>query len=623
MRHESDRPLRRSYYGLAVVFGVTVTAVALTAQGWRSRIPTFDLLTYVRSVHALLASGRLPEYGDIGSYGSFGPPGTAWLMVPSKLLFDDPRLSEYVGTGLLHGVTLLGLFLLGRKFFGTWCGCLAVVLYGLSSSGLFQAGSLWPIGRPDFFVWTVYLAAEWVTRRDARFFAAALGVWGVGMYVDMALAPVFFVLPVLWLVYRPPISVKPMLIAAALVLVVWYPYVHFEAGRDFSDVRSQLLLQYVFPSNLRSTWCNPGVRLRERGPTAGSVTAAVAQAGTGARDPSAFARAKDELDDRLLANFPSTRIPGARLVLLLMVLASLLVFGTAAPRAGPPAWKRPIFVVAAGVAVIGVLARLLVVPFVDVHGALPFLPINQTRTMAKLVVALALAVVAASVVGEFGRRLTRLLGIAPVGAGARPAAIGLAVPWFILAVVSESGRPERFLWLWPLQVLFLAAFVTNLLPHLGMPRLVAFLIAGVLAFALIDNSFLETRLRDWNAHGWSGRDARQVQVVDYIAAQLDREGRDRAAIGYQVFIYPFMAEYNRIDRRYKAGADFDLLFRYRRGIVNTDTCAEGVSPHDEFRVVQTTPEAEPSAPRSQVDVRPEQRFRLLRQFGSYQVFERS
>src|SRR5439155_26289524 len=50
----------------------------------------------------------------------------------STLLFHDPRLSEYVGTGLLHFLTLLGVFLLGRKYFGKWCGCLAVVLYGRS-----------------------------------------------------------------------------------------------------------------------------------------------------------------------------------------------------------------------------------------------------------------------------------------------------------------------------------------------------------------------------------------------------------------------------------------------------------------------------------------------------------
>jgi 4-amino-4-deoxy-L-arabinose transferase-like glycosyltransferase len=119
-------------YGLAVVVAVTAAAVALTAQGWRSRIPTFDLLTYIRSAHELLDTGALPDHGDVGSYGSFSPPGTAWLMVPSALLFDDPRLSEYAGTALLHGATLLGLFLLGRKFFGVWCGCLAALLYGLS-----------------------------------------------------------------------------------------------------------------------------------------------------------------------------------------------------------------------------------------------------------------------------------------------------------------------------------------------------------------------------------------------------------------------------------------------------------------------------------------------------------
>ena len=44
-------------YGLAVVFFVALTAVALTVQGWRSRIPTFDLVTYIESAHKLLAHG--------------------------------------------------------------------------------------------------------------------------------------------------------------------------------------------------------------------------------------------------------------------------------------------------------------------------------------------------------------------------------------------------------------------------------------------------------------------------------------------------------------------------------------------------------------------------------------
>jgi 4-amino-4-deoxy-L-arabinose transferase-like glycosyltransferase len=614
-----------SIYGLLVVVAVTTAAVALSAQGWRSRIPTFDLLTYIRSVNDLLSSGVLPDRGDVGSYGSFSPPGTAWLMVPSTLLFGDPRLSEYASTALLHGATLLGLFLLGRKFFGVWCGCLAVVLYGLSASGLFQAGSLWPIGRPDFFLWTVYLACEWVTRRDARFFAGALGVLGVGMYVDMALAPLLFLFPVLWLVYRPSIRLKPLAVAAALLLVVWYPYLRFEAPRQFADVRSQLLLYPIFPTDLRRTWCDPTLTLR----TLDTTSDAVASDAGLANARSLFTRAHDELDDRLMANFPSTRIPGARLVFLLMALFSLLVFGAPVAR-GEPQGSEPRrgerWLVPAAVTVVlsALVLRFLIAPFVDVQGALPFFPVSAAETLGKIFVAFASVLLLARAGAQIVRRWVARRRVEgwPEAQRTQPVVLGLAVPWLILAAVSEPGRPERFLWLWPLQVLFLAAFATVLLPRLGVPRVATWSVQAVLVFALVGNSFLESRVRDWAADRWSGPDAAEVEVVDYVAARLAAEGRDRAAIGYRLFIYPFMANYNAIDRRYKAGADFDLLFEYRRGITNTNACPEGQAPVDEYRIVQTVPQKAAEAPRSYFDVRLDARFRLLREIGPYQVFAR-
>jgi hypothetical protein len=93
--------------------------VLLTTPGWRSRRPAFDLLTYVYGVREFLASGAVPRHGDTGSYGSLKPPGTAWLMLPSALLFSDPRLSEYASTGILYFLILLGVFLLARTYLGT------------------------------------------------------------------------------------------------------------------------------------------------------------------------------------------------------------------------------------------------------------------------------------------------------------------------------------------------------------------------------------------------------------------------------------------------------------------------------------------------------------------------
>jgi hypothetical protein len=145
----------------------------------------------------------------------------------------------------------------------------------------------------------------------------------------------------------------------------------------------------------------------------------------------------------------------------------------------------------------------------------------------------------------------------------------------------------------------------------------------LLVFLLVCNHLLTSRVDAWSSNGWSGRSADEVQVVDYVASQLKSDRKRRAPIGYQTFIYPFMAKFNITNREYKVGADFDLLFKYRRDIVNTDTCAEGLSPKDEFRIVRTTPMNEPQAPRSYIKVRPDGRFRLMRRFGPYEVLRRA
>jgi hypothetical protein len=199
--------------------------------------------------------------------------------------------------------------------------------------------------------------------------------------------------------------------------------------------------------------------------------------------------------------------------------------------------------------------------------------------------------------------------------------VALVSPWLILFAAAEPGVPERFLWLLPLQVLILAAFVTVLLPRLGVPRPVAWFAQALLVFVFLWNPFLISRVDSWRADGWSGHDATEARIADYIATDIHEEGRDRASIGYQLFIYSFMVDYHALSPNYKVGSDFDVVFRYQHGIENTDRCAEGVSPGDEYRIVQTHPMNEPGAPISYFKVPSENRFKLVREIGQYRIFK--
>jgi hypothetical protein len=240
-------------WGIGAVCLVSTIGITLGLQGWNSRGINFDHVNYIDGADNLLSTGTLPDRGDVSSYGSFATPGTAWLMVPGMLVFSDPRLFEVVGSVSLYLGTLFGLFILARMCFGVYCASLSVLLYGLSRSGLFYAESLWSIGHPFFYVWMVYFCIQWVRREDANYLAAAVVTWSMGMYVDMVIAPALFILPTMWLFYGPSLRVRPLLIAAAIVLAIWYPYLKFQVSRDFVDLRSMVFRQRIWPANYKDT----------------------------------------------------------------------------------------------------------------------------------------------------------------------------------------------------------------------------------------------------------------------------------------------------------------------------------------------------------------------------------
>jgi len=247
--------------GAPGVLLVAALGALLALQGWRSRIPNFDVLTTIGASQELIDTGRLPDRGVVTSFASFTPPGATWLMTPGVWVFSEPRLFEYLGSLGLYIGTLFGIFALARRYLGRQCALLAVVLYGLSVFGLSAAGSLWqryPIH--CFVVWMVYWVAKWVDEDRSIFLALALLTWAAGMYVFLEMAPAILIIPVIWLFYRPSIRVALLVPVALLAAGIWYPYLQFEQRRGFIDVRSQVFRE---PSG-RPISTSPGATPRSR-----------------------------------------------------------------------------------------------------------------------------------------------------------------------------------------------------------------------------------------------------------------------------------------------------------------------------------------------------------------------
>jgi hypothetical protein len=61
-------------------------------------------------------------------------------------------------------------------------------------------------------------------------------------------------------------------------------------------------------------------------------------------------------------------------------------------------------------------------------------------------------------------------------------------------------------------------------------------------------------------------------------------------VGYRLFVegppQPLLAS---VDDRWRIGQEFDVILEFRHGILNLDTCGEGLAPQDEYRVVEAYP----------------------------------
>jgi len=613
---------------------VGAVGLLLALQGWRARIVNFDLVPHVESAQAFLTHGQLPDRGCLNGFASYIPPGTTWLFLPGVFVFNDPRLFEALGSGLLFIGTLLGILVLAYDVWGLRCALLAVLLYGLSELGLHYAGSLWPRGHAFFYVWMIYWTARWTHCQEAKYLTAALVTWAVGMYVFLEIAPALCILPVMWWLHRPAVRLRALAVGIGVSLVIWYPYLAFEAERGFMDLRSQVQQQPILPARYQQSWCDPTLtRLRQWEGISG-----VQESTSHNLERRLLLRGKALLWG-LQYNFERVaRVPGASLVLMLAVSSLAMLSLSPVSPARPPRprrlWLTPL---ALGLMLAGVLANEFVLA--GVLSADGHLALSTGENLRLWQVILGLSGLALFIQSRQQalrrdsrpRRTDMAVESEPSASRTQVLVLGLLIPWGILLVLAEPnpyllGGERRFWWLWPLEVIMLAAFVTHVLPRWGISRLIVRLTQIGLILIVLGNPLALSRSEDWLRTGWSGPDAPEIQTVDYIAEQLHGLGKSRAAIGYQTLYMAlpalnfFMAEFNIVDARYKVGADFDLLFTFRHHITNTNQCAEGISPDDEYRIVESS--AVWTTPRYAV-LSLDSKFQLQQQFGPYQVFKRN
>jgi hypothetical protein len=388
--------------------------------------------------------------------------------------------------------------------------------------------------------------------------------------------------PALWVIYRPPVAPRWLAVAGLVVAFIWLPYLGLQLDRGFADLRSQLTLQNIVPTNYREAWCDASLNIRTIEPQSAGAAGGGLRAGPPLGTPPPVEATQPSLMERLLGRVRAA-VEG--------VLAPFLESASWAPFA----W---------------VLAALTLIALAAT--AMTLSPVQRITDRLR---------------GRSRREVLEAASADPADPAVRRMAVSrealllaTLLPWLILLAVAEPGLPVRFFWLWSLLAIWLAAFFTQVLAprlRIGLGAAVGVLVVG----SLLVNP-LVGHLGSWLRDGWEGADPAEVVVVDAVASRLHAQGRTSAAIGYRPLIYAFMASYNIIDPDYRVGTEFDLLFQYRAGITNLNTCPEGISAADEYRIVQIEPLPGPDAPRDYFDVPVAQDFHTLAVFYRYHLLQR-
>jgi 4-amino-4-deoxy-L-arabinose transferase-like glycosyltransferase len=314
-----------------ILSAIAAGGLVVGLQGWRARGPDEDVVASMVRAAALVDRGHIPRRGNLTDQNSFRPPGTVWLLVPGVVLFDDPRLVEVASSALLYVAALAGVFMLARHLFSDRIAMIAVMLYAFSIFAIQFAGMMQPKAFPVFAVWMTYCAAQWVSRRDDRWLAAACVVCAAGMYTHLEMIPFLAIVPAIWWRYRPPVTWRPLVVAVALSLAMWTPYLLFQIERGFADLGSQLLLRTI---DVRAPVVVPYCGEDPSPDTAWRPFEAISAGTVGSRLASAAEVALDST---------SSRVPAGDLILLALTIAGIVIAldtrTTAAARAKRSRWR--------------------------------------------------------------------------------------------------------------------------------------------------------------------------------------------------------------------------------------------------------------------------------------------
>jgi hypothetical protein len=227
------------------LFGDHLLWVAILVLGAWARLSALDLGWFLAdqvrdgmAAFGILAGREFPAVGPAvqARINLSGPLYFYLLAIPYGL-----SVNPVVGVAFLNLLNLCSIYLtyrLGTEMFGPPVGLIAAGLYAVFPMAVFSGKALWNPGFLPFFV-TLFLWALWRFLVGHRPWMLALVLFLLGVLLQIHVSGTIFVLllPMLLLLYRPPLRVVPLLGGLLSVALLFAPYLRFEIQHGFPDAR--------------------------------------------------------------------------------------------------------------------------------------------------------------------------------------------------------------------------------------------------------------------------------------------------------------------------------------------------------------------------------------------------
>lgn len=197
------------------------------------RLAALDLVEFKvdEAAHLLRAAevaeqGRLPLFGSQASVGIAKPPLMTLLMALPLLFGRDPRLASGF-IALLNVAGVAGCWLLARRYYGLRVAAVAALLFAVNpwavvlSRKVFTADVLAP-----FLVLLLYALHAAIIDRAPWGWLLAVFSLGLLLGITFSPLPLALVLLLLVVIYRRRVSWRYLLLGAALVGLLFVPYLY-------------------------------------------------------------------------------------------------------------------------------------------------------------------------------------------------------------------------------------------------------------------------------------------------------------------------------------------------------------------------------------------------------------